>query len=293
VGGVRALTKDAIARYLDATRPATTPFVYGKVCALLGLFLRYLVAEEYIPTIPVRIVRPKRMHPEVRTFTLSEVLRLRDVVQKENARDFAIFMLLADTGVRASELCGLILSDFRWERREVIIRPQIAKNRSARIVPLCASLNALQRYRRIRGDDVSETDRFFLAYYATPVYAGGHRREKRRNTGSHIFCRSGLTRVGLYQLVRKWGRLAGLTESRCSPHTFRHFFATGYLREGGNIVSLQRILGHSRLDVTERYLRVAQDDIKIEHERFSPAQTLLSNTRHRGRPVKGTDLAKG
>lgn len=82
--------------------------------------------------------------------------------------------------------------------------------------------------------------------------------------------------MGLYQLVAKWGRLAGITEARCSPHTFRHFFATEYLRNGGNIAVLQRILGHSRLDVTERYLRVVAADLTQSQKHFSPANAFAS-----------------
>lgn len=129
---VSALTNDVIKAHLDDTRAGSTSLVYGKVCAILMLFLRHLAAENIIPQIPLSIARPRRLRAEIRTFTQSEMLRLRDVVIRESGRDFAIFMLLADTGIRAPELCGLTIADFRWDRIEVVIRPQIAKNRFAR-----------------------------------------------------------------------------------------------------------------------------------------------------------------
>jgi site-specific recombinase XerD len=270
---IRNLGKEQLGAYLDHVRTVATKGDYGKVCAILKRLLDFCVAESYIDVV-LRIERPKRLRAEIKVFTPEEMIRLRNVVIKENVRDWAIFMLLNDTGLRASELCNLRADDFRWERQEVIIRPQIAKNKSFRIVPLSASLRALQRYRQVRGDDMAACDKFFLAFFTTPVVAGA-KRANRRNTGRLIFCNSGLTRNGLFFLVKKWGSLAGVSESRCSPHTFRHYFATQYLRQGGNILSLQRILGHSRLDVTERYLKFAAADVKTEHERFSPARTLL------------------
>lgn len=265
---INDLTKGNLGAYLDHVRTTATRSNYAKVCAILKLLLAFWVQEQLIESEPIRIERPKRLKAEIKVFTPEEVERMRQVVAKENARDWAIFMLLLDTGIRASELCHLRLNDVRWDRQELIIRPQIAKNRSFRIVPLFGSLKALRKYRALRGDDTRRCDRLFLAFYHTPVTV---RTGIRQNIDKIVFCDSGLTRNGLFFLVKKWGRLAHLSESRCSPHTFRHFFATQYLRNGGNILSLQKILGHSRLDITERYLNYAQSDVKAEHERYSPA----------------------
>jgi integrase/recombinase XerD len=230
---------------------------------------------------PFEPPRPKRLRSEIRVFTHAEMLRLRDLVWTENARDWAIFMLLLDTGMRTGELCQLHLTDVHWDREEVVIRPETAKNRRGRTIPLSGSLSALRKYRALRSDASDQCPNLFLGFYSTPVYSGGPRHDKRRSTRSLQLSRAPLTRVGLYQLVAKWGRLAGITEARCSPHTFRHFFATEYLRNGGNIVVLQRILGHSRLDVTERYLRVVAADLTHSQKHFSPANAFASrNPRH-------------
>jgi integrase/recombinase XerD len=268
------LNKERLGAYLDQVRKVATKGDYGKVCAIIKRLLDFCIQEAYLDAPPLKIERPKRLKAEIKVFTPAEMQRLRNVVIKENARDWAIFMLLNDTGLRASELCNLRVDDFRWERQEVIIRPQIAKNKSFRIVPLCASIRALQRYRQVRGDDMASCDKFFLAFYSTPVVAGRNGRN-RRNLATLTFCNSGLSRNGLFFLAKKWGTLAGISESRCSPHTFRHYFATQYLRQGGNILSLQRILGHSRLDITERYLKYPAADVKAEHKNFSPALQLL------------------
>jgi len=231
---------------------------YAKLCAILNRFLRYVVQHDHLPTIPLEVPRPKRLRAEVKVFTQAEMLRLRDVVTREHARDWAIFMLLTDTGMRASELCGLRVQDVRWDRGEVEIRPENAKNRSYRILPLAASLPALRKYQALRGSDTTQTEALFLSFHRASAFAGGRPYRKRTVLQTAALSTQPLTRVGLYFLVSKWGRLAGISEARCSPHTFRHYFATQYLNRGGNIVALQRILGHSRLDVTERYLRLTK-----------------------------------
>ena len=231
---VEDFTRERIGAYLDHVRGLATRSDYGRVCVILMRVLRYWVQEQYLAALPMEIPRPKRFKAEINAFTVDEMQRLHEVVRKENVRDQAIFMLLLDTGMRTSELCNLRVDDIRWSRQELIIRPAIAKNRSYRIVPLHSSLRALRHYADVRADETT-CDTFFLAYYSTPVVGSPSRR---RNLSRLVFCTKGLTRNGLFQLVQKWGRFANITDARCSPHTFRHFFSTQYLRAGGDIVSL-------------------------------------------------------
>ena len=64
---------------------------------------------------------------------------------------------------------------------------------------------------------------------------------------------------------------------RCSPHVLRHTFARSFLRNGGDVFSLQRILGHSprSLQVTRRYLDLDDDDLRAVHRSVSPVDRLL------------------
>ena len=75
-------------------------------------------------------------------------------------------------------------------------------------------------------------------------------------------------------MVRRYGRRAGIEGVRCSPHTFRHTFARNYLLNGGDIFSLQKILGHTSLASVRAYLNLFAVDIKAQHRRFSPVDNF-------------------
>ena len=85
-----------------------------------------------------------------------------------------------------------------------------------------------------------------------------------------------LTKSGIQQMLRRLGKQASIRGVRCSPHTFRHTFAKNYLLNGGDIFSLQKILGHSSLASVRVYLNLFATDIKILHRRFSPVDNLAA-----------------
>jgi len=67
---------------------------------------------------------------------------------------------------------------------------------------------------------------------------------------------------------RNYGRKAGI-KGRCTPHVFRHTFATNFIRKGGNVFTLQRIMGHSTLLTTRKYIQLDIEDLKQKHKQFS------------------------
>jgi site-specific recombinase XerD len=71
---------------------------------------------------------------------------------------------------------------------------------------------------------------------------------------------------------------------RFHPHICRHTFSVRYLVNGGDVFSLQKILGHSSLEMTRRYVNLASGDVKDKHRRFSPMDNLNYRAGMRGRP---------
>ena len=83
-----------------------------------------------------------------------------------------------------------------------------------------------------------------------------------------------MTRSGVYQAVADAGARAGIEGVRCSPHTLRHSFAVSFLRNGGNVYVLQKIMGHTTLDTLKRYVNLAERDCAEAHRSASPADRL-------------------
>ncbi len=92
-----------------------------------------------------------------------------------------------------------------------------------------------------------------------PLFINTH-----RSSGSYA-----LTRSGALQLIKRPGNDAATEGVRCSPHTFRHTFATKFSTNDGPSTTLQTLLGHTPLHMTSRYVHLAQSDIREQHRRFS------------------------
>jgi len=79
---------------------------------------------------------------------------------------------------------------------------------------------------------------------------------------------------GIQQVVRRLKTRIGVG-GRLSPHSLRHTFARSYLVNGGDVFSLQRILGHTTLDMVNRYVALADVDLVTRHAAASPADRLV------------------
>jgi integrase/recombinase XerD len=83
----------------------------------------------------------------------------------------------------------------------------------------------------------------------------------------------------MFQWVKKASEVDNL-----HPHACRHTFSVRYLVNGGDAFSLQKILGHTSLEMTRKYVNMASDDVKEKHRRFSPMDNLNFRGKTRGRP---------
>ena len=205
-----------------------------------------------------RIPVPKANSKIISTFTQEQISMLAGlclVSNGEGQRNLAILLLLLDTGIRVSELVNIDLNDVNIPEGCVKIR--VAKGGKERLVPIGSLVQkSLWKYiHQYRPKPLTQQiTRLFLSERGLP-----------------------LAKNGVQQMLRRYGHRAGLTNVRCSPHTFRHTFAQNYLLNGGDIFSLQKILGHSSLASVRLYLNLFAIDVKKQHLRFSPVDNLAQS----------------
>jgi len=160
----------------------------------------------------------------------TEVKQILERAEQSKKRDHLILLTLFRTGLRVSELVNLEKRDIRQQEGEIIVRQ--GKGNKDRIVPLEKELGHLLGYYM---DDLTMQDRVF-----------------------------NLSKRTIRNIVKKHieGLDLSLPTADISPHTFRHSYAVKVLKDGVNLRSLQKALGHSDLSTTERYLDIVADDVK-------------------------------
>ncbi len=225
----------------------------------LSTFFNFLVGDGYLESNPMEHVdKPKRRKTVINTFSIEQIDEILSTCGKDfiGLRDRAMIMMLIDCGLRASELAGLSLNDFNWSECTVLV---LGKGDKERVVPFGqATRQALNAYIARRGE--LDTDGFFVSTLGVQI-----------------------DRYRVRDIIQKRCELVGITGIRCSPHTFRHTFAVTYLRNGGDVFSLQKMLGHSSLDMTRKYAELSQTDVMDKHRLYSPADRLQTAKQTNGR----------
>ncbi len=215
-------------------------------------FWAWLKREDFIKHNPFKRVKvPKAPRKIVNTFTVEQVNSLLKIIPlKHHAgyRDYAIVITLYGTGLRSAELTGLKLDCVDFDHGQIRVT---GKGGKQRFVYMSATVfKVLFKYRHNRRPKVA-SDYFFIQENGQP-----------------------LTRHYLAHRFQAYGKKAKISGVRCSPHTLRHSFAVGYLRRGGDVFTLQRILGHATLEMTRHYAEVADRDVEERQKAYSPAEQL-------------------
>jgi len=266
------LEPDGVRAWAAALRSHRAPASVASAVRALKVFGSWVAREQYASSDPLGRVRvPRVPDPLILPLERAQVARLMGAAPPTVRCAIAI---LVDTGLRAGELCGLRAEDVLDGQ----LRVREAKGGRERLVPYGRAVRSEIRAYVTRGRP------WPIEAASEPLLVGarGH----------------ALTPHALGAALRRLGRRTHVAGVRVSPHTFRHTFAREFLLNGGGELALQRVLGHTSLDMVRRYARLTDVDIETIHETASPLDRWHGSRRPRpghasGRPSSSSRRSSG
>jgi len=246
---VQAITADLLRQYLLSLQRRRNAGGCHAAFRALRAFMRWAWAEfELSESNPIRKIAAPKLSPEllepVSMSAVKAMLQTCGHHEFVGDRDRAILLCLLDTGLRASEFLSLNVEDVTLSSGAIAVKH--AKGNKSRVCFIGnATRRELLRYLR----HVPESGALWLSDERTR-----------------------LTYAGLRHLVRRRALKAGVAVP--SLHSFRRAFALACLRQGMDVYSLQKLMGHSDLTVLRRYLQQTEQDLKAAHDRASPVDRM-------------------
>ena len=220
--------------------PETRHASYRCLKALYRFVCRRLRREGKRVQNPIELIDPpscpKKIMPTLEPREMMRLLNLAE--QAENLRDKALLSTFIDNGGRVGEIATL--------RRQNVGEDtiKVSGKTGEREIPIS-----------------EETRRLLQALIATNA------------TGEYVFTNQRgqpLTRYGVYWIVRDYMREAGIQGPKLGSHRLRHAFGKGYLVNGGDLRSLQEIMGHAHISTTQKYASLNKKDVVAKHHQFTP-----------------------
>lgn len=251
--------KDRLLQYLaQPVKPAT----YNLRLIYLKVFIQWCMQEGIYCSNPIASFKRKKDEGRVcfiEEESFQKLLTLPDTSTYAGLRDYTLILLSLDTGIRPKEAFNLNISDFSFRTLNILIRPEIAKTRVGRTLPiLSVTAQSVKKLISVRHPEWNDS---------TPV-----------------FC----TCDGTYLNACTWGdrleKYSKVLGVRVRPYDLRHGFALLYLRNGGHAFSLQRTMGHVSMAMTRKYVNLTETDMKEQHDLASPLKSLMQSKQR----VRGT-----
>lgn len=211
----------------------------------LRVFLYWLMDRQYINEYRIVVKQPQEevieTYSEKDLYKLLKKPKTKEFVENRN---WVIINLLLATGNRRSTVIGYKIQDVDFEEHYLILNR--TKNKRGQRLPIDRGLEPiLDKYIKMYRSDCNDDDPLF------PTQFGGW-----------------LNPNALTHSIFTYNRSRGVKKT--SIHLYRHTFARLWIKNGGDSLQLQRMLGHSTLSMTEKYVRLFSDDLRKSIDKFSP-----------------------
>jgi integrase/recombinase XerD len=260
---IRAVTRPDLEAYIAGLyayrtgegKAYTTGTIIARVRALKRFF-EFLEEKNIIFINPMEYIRePQKDKTLPRDIlTVKEMQKLLDqpnLGTRTGIRDRTVLELFYSTGIRLEELCRLTIYDA--DLTGGMLRINQGKGRKDRVVPL--GKHAVR----------------FLREYIAKVRPHFTRKNRASRQLFVNFQGEPLSKQMVSVMIRGYARGAGLGK-KVTAHTFRHTFATQLVKNGAEIVAVQKMLGHADLKTTQGYVRALGLDVKKVHKASHPRE---------------------
>lgn len=226
------------------------PQTINKSARLIKNFYAFLIQEELISFNPFgEFKKIKEIKKIIEAFSYEQVKKMLSLCPKKSFKELKFYLVLQmfiDTGVRLSELLNIKLLDIQWEESKIKILGKGAKERFVYM-----------------GNELKKNlYRYLLLHNKENPYLFYNDFEKQ------------LTGKSIDRFIKTIAKKAGAVGIRASAHTLRHTFAKLWILNGGDIFSLQKLLGHSTIDMVRNYVNLFGCDLENQFKKFSPIDRL-------------------
>ena len=241
-----------------------SPFTYNMRLKTLRPFFAFCVESGVFQRSPIEGLSYRRAEPrqvDHSIETIKGILSAMDRSTFTGLRDYTLFLLQLDSGIRPSEALQLRALDIDTALGRAVIRASTSKTRRGRTVYYMEETSAnLQKLVASRPQGWNKEIPVFCTCYGNPWNTHGWTTQ-----------------------LRRYATKAGI--DRFSAYDLRHCHAILYLRNGGDVFTLQREMGHSTLSMTEKYLALSDQDVREKHAQSSPINTICPPPQKRaGKP---------
>lgn len=228
------------------------PSTYNIYYAYLKVFWDWVQAEGYFKgdRHPLDGLKKRKSGGRIVQLSEKDIARLLSQPDRNvytGLRDYTLICLSIDTGIRPGEALNLMPFDFSHEKKEIIIRAEVAKTRVSRVLPLSdPTVQTIQKLLTVR------------PWENAPIFA---------------------TETGTPYSVRSWSRRLNAYGKKCglsiTAYHLRHASALLLLRRGADAFTVQNMLGHSNMTMTRHYIALTMQDVRRGHNNAGVMLSIL------------------
>lgn len=225
----------------------------------LNALFNWGVKENLIPINPFKLIKRVREDVRIHAFSDEEVKQIISYLRRKRRREdsfytvrnYTIFLTLIGSGIRLGELVNLKWDNINFKTGQMIV---FGKARQEANVPISNQLlKELALYRSYCEDNFGNLSSWVFV-----------NTQNKNITPNAVKC-----------FFKRLSQIMEFENTRCSAHSCRHYFAKTYIQSGGDVLSLARILRHSSIKTTERYVHLFSNELKENNEKFNPLNKVL------------------